>query len=193
VLEDPDAPPYIPGYRIWEHEVEWRERRANRSGYMFFGAPNERSTAQPTRDFYLYFLQPFDLPYFKDEKKADEVFFKLKDRDDTFDRALRLYAGALEQAGAASGSNKKIYEDKANEQLRALTAWLREHTPTAFEVIHQGRSKALLEITSTPRVRSCWRRILPTRARNIRSSLCWSHAKTAIKRRRKRCDGLLAA
>ena len=146
VLEDPDAPPYVTGYRIWEHEVEWRERRANRSGYLFFGAPNERSTAQPARDFYLYFLQPFDVPYFKDEKKADEVFFKLKDRDDTFDRALRLYAGAREQAGAASGSNKKVYEDKASDQLRALTAWLREHTPTAVEVVHQGRSKTLLEV-----------------------------------------------
>jgi hypothetical protein len=91
VLEDPDAAPYISGYRIWEHEIEWRERRAGRSGYLFFGAPNERSTAQPARDFYLYFLQPFDTPYFKDEKKADEVFFRLKERDDTFERTLRLY------------------------------------------------------------------------------------------------------
>ena len=47
VLEDPDAAPYVTGYRIWEHEVEWRERKAGRSGYLFFGAPNERSTAQP--------------------------------------------------------------------------------------------------------------------------------------------------
>ena len=78
VLENPEAAPYVTGYRIWEHEIEWRERHAGRSGYLFFGAPNERSTAQPERDFYLYFLQPFDAPYFKDEKKADEVFFKLK-------------------------------------------------------------------------------------------------------------------
>jgi hypothetical protein len=146
VLENPDAAPYVTGYRIWEHEIEWRERRAGRSGYLFFGAPNERSTAQPERDFYLYFLQPFDVPYFKDEKKTDEVFFKLKDRDDAFDRALRLYAGAREQAAAASGSNKKIYEDKAGDHLRTLTAWLREHMPTAVEVGHQGRSRTLLEI-----------------------------------------------
>lgn len=146
VLENPDAAPYVTGYRIWEHEIEWRERRAGRSGYLFFGAPNERSTAQPERDFYLYFLQPFDTPYFKDEKKADEVFFKLKDRDDAFDRALRLYAGAREQAAAASGSNKKIYEDKAGDHLRTLTVWLREHMPTAVEVVHQGRSKTLLEV-----------------------------------------------
>lgn len=146
VLEDPDAAPYVTGYRIWEHEIEWRERRAGRSGYLFFGAPNERSTAQPARDFYIYFLQPFDAPYFKDEKKADEIFFKLKDRDEAFDRTLRLYAGAREQAAAASGSNKKIYEDKAGDHLRSLTAWLREHMPTAVEVVHQGRSKTLLEV-----------------------------------------------
>jgi hypothetical protein len=47
VLEDPEAPAYVTGYRIWEYEVEWRERRVTRSGYLFFGAPNERSTAQP--------------------------------------------------------------------------------------------------------------------------------------------------
>lgn len=146
VLEDSDAAPYVTGYRIWEHEIEWRERRTGRSGYLFFGAPNERSTAQPVRDFYLYFLQPFDAPYFKDEKKADEVFFRLKDRDDAFDRALRLYAGAREQAAAASGSNKKIYEDKAGDHLRTLTSWLREHVPTAVEVVHQGRSKTLQEV-----------------------------------------------
>jgi len=44
VLEDPDAEPYVGGYRIWEHEVEWRERLAGRAGYLFFGAPNERSS-----------------------------------------------------------------------------------------------------------------------------------------------------
>ena len=37
----------VSGYHIWEHELEWRERKAARLGYLFFGAPNERSTAQP--------------------------------------------------------------------------------------------------------------------------------------------------
>ena len=116
------------------------------AGICSSGAPNERSTAQPVRDFYLYFLQPFDAPYFKDEKKADEVVFRLKDRDDAFDRPLRVYAGAREQAAAASGSNKKIYEDKAGDHLRTLTSWLREHMPTSVEVVHQGRSKTLQEV-----------------------------------------------
>ena len=146
VLEDPDLPAYVSGYRIWEYEVEWRDHKAGRSGYLFFGAPNERSTAQPPRDFYVYFLQPFDPPFFKDEEKADEVFFRFKQRDDVFDRELKLFAGARELASTASGSNKKVYEDKATDHLRALTTWLRERMPSSFEVIHQGRAKPLVEV-----------------------------------------------
>lgn len=146
VLEDPDLAPYVAGYRIWEHELEWRERKTGRSGYLFFGAPNQRSTAQPPRDFYVYFLQPFDPPYYKDEKKADEVFFRLKKRDEELDRSLAFYAGAREQATTASGSNKKVYEDKALSHLRSLTAWLREHMTTAFEVTYQGKTRPLAKV-----------------------------------------------
>ena len=146
VLEDPDTSPYVSGYRIWEHELEWRERKAGRSGYLFFGAPNERSTAQPPRDFYLYFIQLYDAPYFKEEDKADEVFFRLKKPDDAFNAALHLYAGAREQATTASGSNKTIYQDKAQDHLRTMTTWLREHMTTAMEVTYQGSTRKLAEV-----------------------------------------------
>jgi hypothetical protein len=36
----------VTGSKIWQHELEWRERKAARLGYLFFGSPNERSTAQ---------------------------------------------------------------------------------------------------------------------------------------------------
>jgi hypothetical protein len=146
VLEDPDLTPYVSGYRIWEYELEWRERKAGRSGYLFFGAPNERSTAQPPRDFYVYFLQPFEPPPFKDEKKGDEVFFRLNSRDEDFEQALALYAGAQEQAATASGSNKKVYDDKGRTHLQRLTAWLREHMTTAFEVTYQGKTRPLSQV-----------------------------------------------
>ena len=146
VLEDPEAPTYVTGFPIWEHELEWRERRAGRSGYLFFGAPNERSTAQPPRDFYLYFIQAFAPPYYRDEKKSDEVFFRLTQRDADFDRILKLYGGAREQAGTASGGNKKVYEDKASEHLRSLIAWLRQHVPARIEVVYQGRAKTLAQV-----------------------------------------------
>ena len=136
---------YVTGYRIWEHELEWRARKAARQGYLFFGAPNERSTAVPPRDFYLYFIQPHEPPRFNDEKKPDEVFFHLTGTDDSFREALRGYAAALDLASTSSGHAKATYESKANGFLRDLVAWLQGHMGSAFEVGHQGHRKALLE------------------------------------------------
>lgn len=144
VLECADQT-YVRGYQIWEHEIEWREHKITRRGYLFFGAPNERSTAQPPRDFYLYFLQPFEPPHFEDQKLADEVFFKLTQTDKPFQDALRLYAGAREMAAVASSGTKKVYEDKADGFLKTLVAWLREHMLTSFEVVHQGVPKKMVE------------------------------------------------
>ena len=105
---------YVTGFRIWQHELEWRERKACKLGYLFFGAPNQRSTAVPSRDFYLFFIPPFDPPSFKDGMVNDEVFFKLTGVDDTFQTALRKFAAATEQWSTSSGSAKGVYESKAN-------------------------------------------------------------------------------
>jgi len=145
VLELTDLPPYVRGYQIWEHEIEWRDHKITRRGYLFFGAPNERSTAQPPRDFYLYFLQPFEPPHFEDQKLSDEVFFKLTHRDKAFEDTLRLYAGAREMAASASSGTKKVYEDKADGFLKTLVAWLRTNMLTSYEVVHQGVPHKMVE------------------------------------------------
>jgi succinate dehydrogenase flavin-adding protein (antitoxin of CptAB toxin-antitoxin module) len=144
VPERPDQT-YVPHHRIWEHELEWRERKAPRLGYLFFGAPNERSTAVPPRDFYLYFLQVHEAPPYKDEKKADEVFFRLTGIDDKFHDALVRYAAAVDLGLTSSGHAKATYESKATGFLRILTNWLQEHMAGAFEVTYQGQSKRLIE------------------------------------------------
>lgn len=134
------------GYKIWEHEVEWIEHKVTRRGYLFFGAPNERSTAQPPRDFYLYFLQPHEPPSYKDAKLADEVFFALKRPDDDLTRALRLYGGAREMAAQATAGARKVYEDKGNEHLRSMTDWLRNNMLKAYDVTHQGVSRKMADV-----------------------------------------------
>ena len=136
---------YVTGYRIWQHELEWLERKAARQGYLFFGAPNERSTAVPRRDFYLYFVQPFDAPHFNDEKNADELILRLTNRDDEFLTALRNYAAALDLAATSSGHAKSTYESRASLFLRTLVQWLQKHMADAFEVTCQGRTKPLIE------------------------------------------------
>lgn len=136
---------YVTGYKIWQHELEWLDRKAARQGYLFFGAPNERSTAVPPRDFYLYFIQPFEVPHFKDEKKPDELFLRLINTNEEFRTALRNYAAALDLASTASGHAKSTYESKASNFLRDLVQWLQKNMTTAFEMTYQGRAKSLTE------------------------------------------------
>ena len=136
---------YVTGYKIWQHELEWLERKAVRQGYLFFGAPNERSTAIPPRDFYLYFIQPLDAPYFKDEKNSDELFLRLTNMDSEFRTALGNYAASLDLASTSSGHAKSTYESKSSHFLRDLVQWLQKHTTDAFEVTYQGRNKSLIE------------------------------------------------
>jgi len=144
VMECQDAT-YVTGYKIWQHELVWQEHKAARSGYLFFGAPNERSTAVPQRDFYLYFIQPNDPPRFKDDKVADEVFFRLKGTDEEFQTALKSYAAALDLASTSSGHAKAAYEVKTNGFLKKLVQWLQKHMSDAFEITYQGRSKSMIE------------------------------------------------
>jgi len=146
VLEDPNMPFYKGTYRIWEHELEWIEKKASRKGYLFFGTPNERPTAIPPTDFYLYFIQPFEPPRYANEKKPDEVFFRLTGPDDTFRNNIRGYAAAMDLASTSSGQAKSIYEAKASDEfLRGLVKWLQEHMSSVFEVTYQGKTKPLLD------------------------------------------------
>jgi hypothetical protein len=144
-MELTDTSTHLPGFNLWQRELQWRERNSSRQGYLFFGTPNERSTAIPVRDFYLYFVQPLDPPSFKDEKRADEVILKLTGRDEAFLTALRNYAGAQEQKATSSGQARDIYEAKSRGFLRDMVAWLREHVAQAFEVTYQGKSKTAIE------------------------------------------------
>ena len=132
-----------PGFQIWQYQIEWQEHRVERLGYLFFGAPNDRPTAQPERDFYIYFIQPFDKPRFSDTQQPDEVFFRLKAPDENYKRHLSQYAAALDLVSTASGGAKAVYQSKAQDALRGMSKWLQEKQLTAFEVTYQGKAKTL--------------------------------------------------
>jgi hypothetical protein len=145
LMERTDEAVYVPGHKIWQYQIEWLDRRVERNGYLFFGAPNDRPTAQPERDFYIYFIQPFEPPRFRDESKADEVFFRLNGLDDAMRRHLSFYAAAEALASTASGGAKGIYLSKVTEALREMSKWLQEKQMSAFEVTYQGKAKTLQE------------------------------------------------
>lgn len=147
VMECQDST-YVTGYKIWQHELIWHSHKASRTGYLFFGAPNERSTAVPARDFYIYFIQPFDPPRFSDNKANDEVFFRLKivnNANEEFKTSLVNYAAALDLAGTSSGHAKSTYDAKANIYLRKLVQWLQKNMHDAFDVTYQGRTKNMVK------------------------------------------------
>lgn len=135
---------YVNGYKIWLHELPWEDRRVKRRGYLFFGAPNERSTAQPERDFYIYMLQPFEEPKFKDEQKEDEVFFRLTKKNDELIQLLRLYGGACEMYNDTT-TNRHLYKPKMETYLKNLVKWFKENFVDAFEIVYRGRKANVLE------------------------------------------------
>lgn len=137
--------PYAAGHRIWAYNLPWPKKNSDRRGYLFMGAPNERSTAQPPRDFYLYFLQPFDLPKFVDEEREDEIFLRLEAPDDVFTHELRRFAGARELALESTADRRPIYEQKAREAQQAMVTWLRGNLPTAMTVTYEGKKLTLGE------------------------------------------------
>jgi hypothetical protein len=135
--------PYVAGFRIWEYDLPWAATNADRRGYLFMGAPNERSTAQPPRDFYIYFIQPYDPPRFTDEEKLDEVFVRLANRAQAFNVALSRYAGATAKAKESTATHRPVYEDKARRALQEMVIWLRANMATAMTVTYRGDTKPL--------------------------------------------------
>jgi len=129
---------YMTDWQIWSYELPWIEHKVTRPGYLFFGAPDERSTAQPPQDFYIYILPSFSVRDFNDDKLQDEVIFRLTDLGQDFREIVQLYAGARALSNESS-SHREVYADKADVVLRhRLIPWIRENFVRNLQVLHQG-------------------------------------------------------
>ncbi|MBE1555502.1 DUF6079 family protein [Sporosarcina limicola] len=136
---------YVTGYKIWRHDLPWNANRVTRQGYLFFGAPNERSTAQPERDFYIYMIRPYMKTIYKDEQKADELFFEFKQTDDRFNQLLKLYAAANDLRLDATSATKSLYARKIDSYFKELTKWLNEYFVHTFEITYKGKKGTVLD------------------------------------------------
>jgi hypothetical protein len=128
---------YLTGYSIWFYELPWSDHKVTRPGYLFFGPPDERTTAQPPRDFYLYFLPPFMERSWNDEKLPDETIFYLTSLDNDFETKIRLYAGARAMANEST-EYRDEYANKADIYFRGLMRWLQEHMIEKLHIVYQG-------------------------------------------------------
>jgi hypothetical protein len=141
---------YVSGHRIWPYELPWAERRVTRPGYLFFGAPDERSTAQPPRDFYVYVLPPFMERAWSNGEQADEVIFELTGLHAAFEEMVRLYAGARALANEAA-EHRDVYAQKAEEYRQRLTRWLRENMTERLQVTYEGVAQPVRTVLSRSR------------------------------------------
>lgn len=126
ILTEKSDSTYVSGFNIWEHELLWTAKKMTRKGYLFFCSPNNRSTTQPPRDFYIYFLGP-NSNYKIKNCGEDEIYFNLKNTDDDFRTNLKYYASSMELYNDSSSGNKKVYQEKSDGYRRKLTKWLNEH------------------------------------------------------------------
>ena len=136
---------YVTGYKIWRYDLPWDAHHVKRQGYLFLGAPNERSTAQPERDFYIYMLRPYLKTPFKDEQKPDEIFFELNHTDDHFEKILKQYAAADDLKIDAAPAMKKLYQRKIDDFFKELTKWLNNNFVTTFNITYKGKKGSVLD------------------------------------------------
>ncbi|WP_053959405.1 DUF6079 family protein [Sulfobacillus thermosulfidooxidans] len=144
ILQRTDLP-YKPNTRIWRYDVPWLSHNVERPGYLFLGTPNERSTAQPPREFYVYFLPPFKTSRFEDEGRDDDVFFRLAEMNDELTDMLRYYAAARELANDSPSNSpaRREYTIRSDRALKNFNDWLGQHFITHFEVVYERQPRRL--------------------------------------------------
>jgi len=136
---------YVKNFKIYEHTLNWDSHHIFRRGYLFMGKPEDRSTAQPPEDYYIYFIPPYGNTDYRDDKKSDEIFFIFR-HDEDFKNNLKLYAAAMMLRDLAEEKNKVAYQGKADAFRKKLTKYLSENKNTCFESICAGVKKQLLEV-----------------------------------------------
>ena len=145
---------YVTGYNIWAYELPWSERNVTRPGYLFFGNPDERSTAQPPRDFYVYILPPFANTGGEQTAQVDpmpdEVIMSLHGLDSGFEEIVRRFAGARVLAMTAS-EHRQTYGDKAETYLRQLMRWLRENLTNQLQISYRGVTRTVAQVLAQTR------------------------------------------
>jgi hypothetical protein len=132
---------YRTGFKIWQHSLEWIDKKSFRLGYIFFGNPNERSTTEPIQQYYIFFCPIFSNINRNDE--ADEVYFEMNGFSSDFKDTICLYGAAKAKEASAPSSQKLLFRSQIEEHLhKAISIFEKEYTDKT-KVIHKGSAKTL--------------------------------------------------
>ncbi|MDP1614513.1 MAG: DUF6079 family protein [Methylococcales bacterium] len=132
---------YRSGFKIWQHSLEWIDKKSFRLGYIFFGNPNERSTTEPIQQYYIFFCPLFNDINRNDE--ADEVYFDVAGLSAEFKDTICLYGAAKAKHASAPTNQKQLFSSQIDEYQRKAIALFDKEYADKTKVIFKGESKSL--------------------------------------------------
>lgn len=142
---DWDAKQYVPGFEIYQRDLNWDSHNIFREGYLFLGLPGERSTAQPERDFYIHIMPPYSSGSIAVKNLEDEVYFFFKSTAE-FKEILGFFSAANAQAQISEGKDKDAYLSKAAMIRKKLIKYLSENKNTCFDIQYKGQKRQMIEV-----------------------------------------------
>lgn len=110
--------PYRTGFRIYAHELEWQSHRITRSGYIFMGHPNEKSTTHPKQLFYMIFMPIFQADKKQRNEESDEVYFVMDKLSDEFKVIVVKMGAAVSLMNSADQTQKPHYRNLYESYLK---------------------------------------------------------------------------
>lgn len=136
---------YVSGFEIYQYSINWSSHDIYREGYLFLGSPTDRSTAQPERDFYIYFLPPYGKKFDKFPDNEDEVFFIFKAAEN-FRKDIALFAATDILEKSSTGKEKNVYGDKAEFLRKKLVKRLEGEKNLSFELVYRREKIQLFKV-----------------------------------------------
>jgi hypothetical protein len=149
--------------RLWSYDLLWAERNVERPGWLCFNFPNQRSTAKPPKDFYLFVIPSERVTGMKDTmpNNPDEAYWFLEDfppakcdktnplsasEPDGFLDTLRKYAAARERAAICQpGNERTAFETIAKRLLNTLMPIFNDNAGEWISVQFNGQRKRFSE------------------------------------------------
>jgi hypothetical protein len=132
---------YRTGFKIWQDELEWIDKKSFRLGYVFFGNPDQRSTTEPVQQYYLYFCPIFGSIERNDQ--SDEVYFDMSELSQEFRDTICLFGAAKAKEVSAPSDQKQLYKSLVQEYFQFARKNFDIEYVDKTKVIYQDDAKPL--------------------------------------------------
>lgn len=130
-------------FKIYRHRIDWKSHKTMLDGYIFFGNPNERSTAQPELQFYIYFMPLFNKAKMAHGDEPDSIYIHVENYSQEFKELLELYASAEELIGSVDSSQKPFYQQFKKRYEDKLKPVFQQDFMHATEIYYQGEKQVI--------------------------------------------------